>query len=70
MHALLLLAFVSEKCGDAQVKTARNTLYDPALKFYPGVPLMINSNKDLKEGRRGNGTLCRGLKVVLKKDKS
>ena len=36
------------------------------LKFYPGVPLMINSDKDLKKKRRGNGTRCRGLKLVLK----
>ena len=56
---------ICQKCGDAQVKTSRNTLYDPCLVFYCGVPLMINSNADIEKGL-GNGTLCRGLKLVLK----
>lgn len=56
---------IYERCGDADIKTARNKKIDPALRFYPGVPLMITSNVHIKK-RRGNGTLCRGLKLKLK----
>ena len=61
---------ICQRCGDTQIRTSRNSLYDPSLKFYPGVPLMINSNRDLKKKRRGNGTLCRGLKLVLKEGRT
>lgn len=57
--------YVFRNCGDAQVRTHRNKRVDPALKWYPGIHLMINSNDNLKE-ERGNGTLCRGLKLKLK----
>jgi hypothetical protein len=57
--------FVYTNCGDAQIQTYRKKKVDPALKWYPGVHLMITSNDDLKK-RRGNGTLCRGLKLRLK----
>ena len=57
--------FVYANCGDAQVQTYRKKKVDPALKWYPGVHLMITSNENLKE-KRGNGTLCRGLKLKLK----
>ena len=52
--------WVFNHCGDADVTTAKNKKIDPALKFYNGIFLMINTNKDLKNGR-GNGTLCRGV---------
>jgi hypothetical protein len=56
---------VFETCGDAQVQTTRKKRVDPALKWYPGVPLMITSNDDIKKGR-ANGSLCRGLKIKLR----
>ena len=37
---------------------------DPALKFDSGIPLMINNNDDIKQGR-GNGTRCIGLFIKL-----
>ena len=56
--------FIYENCGDNDMKyQARKT--DPVLYFYKDVPLMINSNKHLKESR-GNGTLCRGMSVCFK----
>ena len=57
--------FVFEQCGDAQVATSHSKRVDPALKWYPGIPLMITSNEHIKK-KRGNGTLCRGLRVQLK----
>jgi hypothetical protein len=56
---------VFERCGDAQVATTNSKKVDPALKWYPGIPLMITSNENIKK-RRGNGTLCRGLRLDLK----
>ena len=56
---------VFDNCGDADVQTARNQKIDPSLKFYPGVPLMINSNDNIKSGR-ANGTLCHGVRIKLK----
>jgi hypothetical protein len=38
---------VFEICGDAQVETSRKKRVDPALKWYPGIPLMITSNDDI-----------------------
>ena len=35
--------------------------------FYPGSPLMITINKGIRKGR-GNGILCRGISVKLKKN--
>ena len=60
--------FIYEHCGDNDTKTSSGSKVDPALKFYSGIPLMINSNNDLKKGGRGNGTLCRGISLKLKKD--
>ena len=57
--------WVYDFCGDADVVTGGNKKIDPALKFYKGIFLMINTNKDLKK-KRGNGTLCRGLGIKLK----
>ena len=56
---------VFEICGDAQIETDRKKRVDPALKWYPGIPLMITSNDDIKKGR-ANGSLCRGLNIKLK----
>ena len=39
---------------------------DPALKFYSGIPLMINHNRDLVKTGRVNGTLCRGHSLKMK----
>ena len=58
-------AAVFDNCGDADVVTGHNKKVDPALKFYNGIFLMINTNKDLSKGR-ANGTLCRGLGIKLK----
>ena len=56
-----------DNCGDADVVTGHNKKVDPALKFYNGIFLMINTNKDLSKGRV-NGTLCKGLGIKLKKN--
>ena len=57
-------------CGDADIEAASpysNKHVDPALKLYTGISIMLNSNDHINEGR-GNGTLARFRKVVLKKD--
>ena len=58
---------IYDECGDADIKNAEGKKVDPALKFYYGVPLMINSNKRIKE-RLANGTCCYGMYVVLRKN--
>ena len=35
------------------------------MKSYPGIPLMITTNKDIEKGRK-NETLCREISVKLK----
>ena len=45
--------------------TCHNKKIDPALKFYAGIFLMINSNTDLKK-HRANVTLCKGIGIKLK----
>ena len=57
--------FIYEQCGDNDTKKSNGRQIDPICYFYKGVPLMINSNINLKEGR-GNGTLCRGVSVRFK----
>ena len=60
--------YVIDNYGDADVKEGSgNRHIDPALNFYSGIPLMITTNKDIAKGR-GNGTLCRGISVKLKKN--
>ena len=54
--------------GDGDIKNGSH-LIGPALKFYSGIPLMINTNKDLKKCKSGNGTLCRGVGIKLKPEK-
>jgi hypothetical protein len=56
---------VFQQCGDTQVKAGKSKKVDPALKWYTGVPLMITSNEHIKK-KRGNGTLCRGIRIKLK----
>ena len=47
------------------MQTSRNKKIDPVLKLYCNIPIMINSNKDIKQGR-GNGTLARVKRVCVK----
>ena len=58
---------IYDDCGDADVKNGEGKKMDPALKFYHGVPLMINTNKQIKE-RLANGTCCYGMYIVLRKN--
>ena len=48
--------------GDADVKAGGRKKIDLVLKFYSGVPLMIDNNEFINE-ERGNGTKCAGLSV-------
>jgi hypothetical protein len=56
---------VIDNCGDADIVTGHNKKIDPALKFYNGIPLMINSIDDIDKGR-ANGTICKGISVKLR----
>ena len=60
---------ISQLC-DNDVKSSEkysgNTKIDPLLRLFPGGPFMCISNQDLKKGR-GNGTVCRCVKVKLKR---
>ena len=56
---------IYNNCGDADVVTSMNKHVDTALKLYRNIPVMINSNKNLDEGR-GNGTLARFKGICLK----
>ena len=58
---------IYDDCGDADVKNGEGKKMDPALKFYHGIPLMINTNKRIKE-RLANGTCCYGMYIVLRKN--
>ena len=58
---------IYDQCGDSDVINENDgSKVDPALKFYHGVPLMVVSNKRIKE-KLANGTRCFGMYVVLKK---
>ena len=46
---------IYDECGDADVRNTDNRKFDPALKFYWGVPLMMNSNDCMKDNL-ANGT--------------
>ena len=49
--------FLINNYGDADVNSSDgNHRIDPALKFYSGIPLMINHNRDLVKTGRVNGT--------------
>ena len=59
--------FLVKNHGDADVKSSDgNRRIDPALKFYSGIPLMINHNRDLVKTGRAKGTLCRGHSLKMK----
>ena len=61
---------IYNNCGDADIQSANkrtNKHVDPALKLFTGIPIMLNSNEYIEQGR-GNGTLARFKKVVLKND--
>ena len=58
---------IYDQCGDSDVINENDgSKVDPALKFYHGVPLMVVSNKGIKE-KLANGTCCFVMYVVLKK---
>ena len=61
---------IYNNCGDADIESVNrfsNKHVDPALKLFTGIPIMLNSNEYIEQGR-GNGTLARFRKVVLKKN--
>lgn len=55
--------------GDDDIKSTnfhcKDAKIDPLLRFYPGSHHMCITNADLNKGR-GNGTLCRCLRIKLK----
>lgn len=55
--------------GDDDIKSTnfhcKDAKIDPLLRFYPGSHHMCITNADLHKGR-GNGTLCRCLRIKLK----
>ena len=55
-----------DECGDSDIKNSKQSFVDPALKFFPNIPLMMNTNERINE-KLANGTLCRGLYVKIKK---
>ena len=62
--------FIYDNYGDADIKASDgNRRIDPALKFYSGIPLMINTNKYLTDTGRANGSLCKGISLILKDKK-
>ena len=57
---------IYNNCGDADITSSfTNKHVDPVLKLYTGIPIMLNSNEHIEQGR-GNGILARFKKVVLK----
>jgi len=62
---------VITQLGDDDIKAtefgANGTKVEPALRTYPGCHFMCVTNKDLDQGR-GNGTLCKLLRVKLRRN--
>ncbi len=62
---------VITQLGDDDIRStqfaANGAKIEPALRTYPGSHHMCITNDDLKKGR-GNGTLCKCLRIKLKKD--
>ena len=62
---------VVTQLGDDDIRStdfaANGAKIEPALRVYPGSHHMCITNEDLDQGR-GNGTLCKFLKVKLTKD--
>ena len=56
---------IYDTCGDADVENSEGKRAEPVLKFYHGVPLMMNSNDRIEEDL-ANGTPCIGLYIKLK----
>ena len=54
-----------DECGNADITNSQNKFVDPALKFFHGVPLMMNTNERIDE-QLANGTFCIGLYIKLK----
>ena len=50
---------ILDECGDSDVVNSKGAFVDPALKFFHGVPLMMNSNERIDEDL-ANGTPCKG----------
>jgi len=63
---------ITTELGDDDIKstgfTSRNAKIDPVIRVYPGSHHMCITNDDLKKGR-GNGTLCKCVRVRLKRGK-
>ncbi|KAL7448089.1 hypothetical protein ACHAWC_000349, partial [Mediolabrus comicus] len=73
-HRKALAAFhdaVITQLGDDDIRAtefaASGAKIEPALRTYPGCHHMCITNEDLDQGR-GNGTLCKCLRVKLMKD--
>ena len=59
---------IYNNCGDADIVSSfTNKHVDPVLKLYTGIPIMLNSNDHIEQGR-GNGTLAKFRKFLLKND--
>ena len=59
--------FIYDNYGDADIKASDgNRRIDPALKFYSGISLMTNTNKYLTDTGRTNGSLYKGISLILK----
>ena len=54
-----------DECGDCDITNGSKAFVDPALKFFHGIPLMMNTNERISENL-ANGTPCYGLYVKLK----
>ena len=67
----LLPEVVTLQLGDDNIKStdfaAKGAKIEPALPVYPGSHHMCITNEDLDQGH-GNGTLCKFLRVKLRKD--
>jgi hypothetical protein len=73
-HSTVPAAFhdtVITQLGDDDIRStefaASGAKIEPALRTYPGCHFMCITNEDLDKGR-GNGTLCKFLRIKLKKD--
>ena len=55
---------IVNECGDADIKNSKDKFVDPALKFFHGVPLMMNTNERIDQ-QLANGTSCIGLYIKV-----
>ena len=56
---------ILDECGDCDIRNPADKFVDPALKFFHGIPLMMNTNDRIEE-RLANGTPCNGMYIKLK----